>query len=101
MYKYDWSLVICTKDINEKVDVFLRITNALINESHAEKTVESNDKDKPFITQKIKSLMIKGGRAFGNNDNGHFRYYQSLIANEIRKAKSFMIIRLVRYGNLV
>ena len=59
MYKYDWSLVISTKDINEKVDVFLRITNALINESHAEKTVESYDKDKPFITQKIKSLMIK------------------------------------------
>ena len=51
------------------------------------KTVETYDKDKPFITQKIKSLMIERDRALRRNDNGLFRYYRSLVTNEIRKAK--------------
>ena len=55
--------------------------------TYQKKTVESYDKDKPFITQKIKSLMIKRDRALRRNDNGLFRYYRSLVANEIRKAK--------------
>ena len=32
LYNFDWSTVFSTKDINEKVDVFLRITDGLINE---------------------------------------------------------------------
>ena len=51
------------------------------------KTVETYDKDKLFITQKITSLMIKRDRALRRNDNGLFRYYRSLVVNEIRKAK--------------
>ena len=31
--------------------------------------------------------MIKSDRALRRNDNGLFRYYRSLVANEIRKAK--------------
>ena len=75
LYNFDWSPVFSTKDINEKVDVFLRITDGLINEFFPEKTVESYDENKPFITQKIKSLMVKRDRALRRSDNGQFRYY--------------------------
>ena len=71
----------------KKVDVFLRITDGLINEFFPEKTVESYDKDKPFITQEIKSLIIKRDRALRRSVNGQFRCYRSLVVNEIRKAK--------------
>ena len=76
LYNFNWSPVFSTKDIDEKVDVFQLITDGLsglINEYFPEKTVESYDKDKPFITQKIKSLMIKRDRALRRNDNGLFR----------------------------
>ena len=37
LYNFDWSPVFSTTDINEKVDVFLRITDGLINEFFPEK----------------------------------------------------------------
>ncbi len=77
-----------TTNINEKENVFLRITEGLINEHFPEKTIKSHDKDKPFITQKIKSLMVKRDKAFRNKNYGRFKYFRRLVSAEIRKAKS-------------
>ena len=57
-----------------------------MNSSQKKKQLSPYDKDKPFITQKIK-IKIKKDGALRRSDNGQFRYYQSLVANKVRKAK--------------
>ena len=56
---YSWSSVFNTSDIDRKVNTFLQITENMISENFPEKTVRIYSKDKPFMTSKIKRLILK------------------------------------------
>ena len=56
---YNWSSVFNTSGIDRKVNTFLQITENMISEYFPEKTVRIYSKDKPFMTSKIKRLILK------------------------------------------
>ena len=56
---YNWSSVFNTSGIDRKVNTFLQITENMISEYVPEKTVRIYSKDKPFMTSKIKRLILK------------------------------------------
>ena len=56
---YNWSSVLNTSGIDRKVNTFLQITENMISEYFPEKTVRIYSKDKPFMTSKIKRLILK------------------------------------------
>ena len=61
---YNWSSVFNTSGIDRKVNTFLQITENMISEYFPEKTVRIYSKDKPFMTSKIKRLILKRNTAF-------------------------------------
>ena len=56
---YNWSFVFNTSGIDRKVNTFLQVTENIISEYFLEKTVRIYSKDKPFMTSKIKRLILK------------------------------------------
>ena len=57
---YNWSSVFNFSGIDRlKVNTFLQITENMISEYFPEKTVRIYSKDKPFMTSKIKRLILK------------------------------------------
>ncbi len=70
---YDWSELFSNKGLDEKVDAFLHFTKVIINEFFPERIIKKHTNDKPFMTQKIKSLMDKRNKAFKNNKTDVFK----------------------------
>ena len=84
---YDWSELFSNKGLDEKVDAFLHFTKVIINEFFPERIIKKHTNDKPFMTQKIKSLMDKRNKAFKNNKTELFKYLRRQVSAEIKKAK--------------
>ena len=63
---YNWSSIFNTSGIDRKVHTFLQVTENMISEYFPEKTVRIYSKDKPFMTSKIKRLILKTNMAFKN-----------------------------------
>ena len=61
---YNWFSVFNTSGIDRKVNTFLQITENIISEYFPEKTVRIYSKDKPFMTSKIKRLILKRNMGF-------------------------------------
>jgi hypothetical protein len=59
---YDWHQILCGGKIDEKVNRFITIVNSMVEKFFPESTIRRHSKDKPFITNKIKSLIVKGTR---------------------------------------
>ena len=85
---YNWSPVFSTSAINRKVNTFLQITENIISEHIPEKTVRIYRKDKPFVTHKVKRLILKMNMALKNNKVERVRSLRRQISAEIRKAKT-------------
>ena len=84
---YNWSSVFNTSGIDRKVNTFLQITENMISEYFPEKTVRIYSKDKPFMTSKIKRLILKRNMAFKNKKVELMRSLRKRIKAEIPRAK--------------
>ena len=58
--------------------------------------VKFHVEDKPFITGKIKNLIIKRNRAFRNIDKERYRFLRNKVTNKIRKEKRIFYDRKIR-----
>ena len=59
----DWSFILSTNDINDKVNAFLEFTQVSIDFFFPIKTFKLHEDDKPFITGRLKKLMAKRNKA--------------------------------------
>ena len=83
---YNWSSVFNTSDIDRNVNTFLQITeNIFLNIFR--KTVKIYSQDKPFMTSKIKRLILKRNMAFKNKKVELVRSLRKRITAEIPRAK--------------
>ena len=59
----DWSFILSTNDVNDKVNAFLEFTQVSIDPFFPIKTFKLHEDDKPFITGRLKKLMAKRNKA--------------------------------------
>ena len=96
LQNYDWSELFSNKGLDEKVDAFLHFTKVIINEFFPERIIKKHTNDKPFMTQKIKSLRDKRNKAFKNNKTELFKSLHRQVSAEIKKAKLQFYDKTVR-----
>jgi hypothetical protein len=93
---YDWSELFSNKGLDEKVDAFLHFTKVIINEFFSESIIKKHTNDKPFMKQKIKSLMDETNKAFKNNKTELFKSLRRQVSAEIKKTKLLFYDKKVR-----
>jgi hypothetical protein len=59
--------------IDEKVNRFITIVNSLVQNFFPESTVRRHSKDKPFITNQIKSLIVERNTVYSSGKIELFR----------------------------
>ena len=92
---YNWSSVFNTSGIDRKVNTFFTENITEYNTNYwkydfwifSEKTVRIYSKDKPFMTSKIKRLILKRNMAFKNKKVELVRSLRKRITAEIPRAK--------------
>ena len=82
--------------IDEKVNRFITIVNSMVENFFQESTIRRHSKDKPFITNKIKSLIVKRNAAYSSGKIELFRLLRAQVSKEIKKAKSTFYDKKVR-----
>jgi hypothetical protein len=55
---YDWHEILFGGTIDEKVNTFIGVLNFMVETFFPESISKRHTKDKPFITDKIKSLIV-------------------------------------------
>jgi hypothetical protein len=55
----DWSFILSTNDVNDKVNAFLEFMQVSFDSSFPIKTFKLHEDDKPFITGRLHKLMAK------------------------------------------
>lgn len=93
---YDWSPVLHAVCTNSKTDLFLELTNKMIDAFFPEKIVKLHENDKSFITGRIKCLLVKRDKAYKQGNWGCFKALRRLISSEIRKEKKLFYDDKVR-----
>ena len=93
---YDWHQILYGGEIDEKVNRFITIVNSLVEKFFPESTSRRHSKDKPFITNKIKSLISKRNKAYSCGKIELFRSLRAQVSKEIKKAKSTSYDKKVR-----
>jgi hypothetical protein len=69
----DWHQILYGGKIDEKVNRFITIVNSMVEKYFPESTIRRHSKDKPFITNKIKSLIVKRNTAYSSGKIELFR----------------------------
>ena len=87
MKSCQWESVMYNYSSNEKLKHFTQVIHDKIEYYFPKRTVKFHAEDKPFITGKIKNLIIQRNRAFVNSDKEHYRVLRNMVTNEIRKEK--------------
>ena len=85
--QYDWSSTLNAENVDDKVEVFTRVTNDMVNHYFPEKTARMHCDDKFFITAKIKGLLKKRDNAYKHKRMSEFKELRKRVSREIRKAK--------------
>ncbi|XP_028416451.1 uncharacterized protein LOC114540530 [Dendronephthya gigantea] len=86
--RQSWSSVYDSCSVNSKVEAFLNITNDLITKCFPIKTFKRHENDKPFISGRIKSMIIKRDKLYQQGRMVESREMRNKIISEIRKEKS-------------
>lgn len=68
----------------------------MIDEYLPESSIRRHSKDKPFITNKVKSLIIKRNKVHNSGNVESFKLLRAQVAKEIRIAKSTFYDQKVR-----
>ena len=88
---YNWSSVFNTSGIDRKVNNFLQITENMIYDYFPKKTVRIYSKHKPFMTSKIKHVILKRNMAFKNKKVELVRSLRKRITSEMQRPIAFVI----------
>ena len=83
----DWSFILSTNDVNDKVNAFLEFTQVSIDFFFPIKTFKLHEDDKPFITGRLKKLMAKRNKARKSGNFELFKRLRNQIVAEVRSAK--------------
>lgn len=79
-----------------KVDLFLKLTNEMIDSFFPEKRIRLHENDKPFKTGRIKCLLAKRDNAYKQGRSERFKTLRRLISFEICKEKNSFYDEKVR-----
>ena len=77
----------CIYSSNEKLGYFAQVIHDKIKYYFPKRAVKFHAEEKPFITGKIKNLIIKRNRALHNINKEPHRFLRNNVAEEIRKEK--------------
>jgi hypothetical protein len=55
---YDWSIVTRLPTVNQKLEMFTQVINSSVDTYFPKHTVKFHQEDKPFITGRIKMLIV-------------------------------------------
>ena len=81
---------------------FTQVINDKIEYYFPKRIAKFHVKDKPFVTGKMKNLIIKRNRAFRNIDKERYRFLRNKVTNKIRKEKRIFynkkIVMTPNYG---
>jgi hypothetical protein len=61
---YDLHQILYGGKIDEKVNRFITVVNSMVEKFFPESTIRRHSKDKPFITNKIKSFIVNRNMAY-------------------------------------
>jgi hypothetical protein len=84
----DWSFILSTSDVNDKVNAFLEFTQVSIDSFFPIKTFKLYEDDKPFITGRLKKLMAKRNKAHKSGNFELSKRLRNQIVAEVRSAKN-------------
>ena len=73
--------------IDEKVNTFIGAFNSMVETFFPESTSMRHIKDKPFITDKIKSLIVNRIKVYRSGKMELYRALRAEVSKEIKKAK--------------
>jgi hypothetical protein len=83
----NWSVVLSSTNINDKVSSFLEEVSEMVNLFFPVKSIKVHEDDKPYINGRIKHLIRKRDKAYQSGRVEHYKTLRNLIVSEIRKSK--------------
>ena len=84
---YQWESTMSMYSLNEKLEHFTKIVHDKIEHHFPKRTVKFHAEDKPFITGKVKNLIIQRNRAFSNIDKQLYKVLRNKVTKEIKREK--------------
>ena len=92
----EWTEVYEAKDVQSKADAFNHVINEGITTIFPIKTVRVHIRDKPWMTDRVKSLIPQRQKAFALGDRATRVVLRNKVIREIRKAKRSYTSKKIR-----
>ena len=97
----DWHEILDTNGIQDKVDMFYNMLDEAINECFPVKKSKLHVNNKPWLTDRIKNLILERQKAYNSNNQTLWRKLRNQVQQEIKRAKmSYHANRLGIYRKL-
>ena len=93
---HQWTAVENSTTLDEKLENFTQTINDEIDVHFPKLTAKFHAEDKPFITGKIKNLILKRERAYTKSDQRDYKRLRNKVSEEIKKAKKTFYAKKIR-----
>ncbi len=80
-----WNEISSVSDVQSKADAFYCLVNGAISTIFPVKSVTSHTTDKPWMTDRIKGLIVQRQRAFAQGDKVNWSKLRNQVIREIKK----------------
>lgn len=94
--EYDWSPLLNAPCVDDKVNIFLKLTRDMSDYFFPCKSIKAHEDDKPYMTGRIKQMMRKRDKTCQSGRVKYSKSPRNKIISEIPKAKEDFYNRIIK-----